>query len=365
MIRETGLQKSIQISASVLVLTAAVAAVWANDASPDALIEGSHWKRLSAVAEQKLRANPADANANYLMALAKFQYRDYDGAQPLAEKAVALDPRNADHHYVLGIVYGRQAERANIFRQPGLAGKFKKEEEQAVALDPKHINARLALIDFHLEAPGIVGGDKKVAYKLADEILQINPARGWLAKARIARKEKRLGELESFYRKAVEADPKNYGAQMTLAGFYSTDAQKKYELTEKHAREALAISPGRVDAYMQLAGLFAFQQRWKELDAILVQAEKSVPDNLSAFFHAGRVLVANNADAARAERHLRKYLTQPPEPNAPPLAHARLWLGRAVEKQGRIAEAVREYQEAVRLDPKLEDAKRELKRLKK
>ena len=365
MIRETGLQKTIQIIASILLLAAAVAAVWANDASPDALIEGNHWKRLGAFAEQKLRANPGDANANYLMALAKFQYRDYDGAQPLAEKAVALDPRNADHHYVLGIVYGRQAERANIFRQPGLAGKFKKEEEQAVALDPKHINARVALIDFHLEAPGLVGGDKKMAYKLADEILQINAARGWLAKARIARKEKQLGELESFYRKAVAADPRNYSAQIALSSFFGSDGQKKYELTEKHAREALAIAPGRADAYAQLAALFSFQQRWKELDAILVQSEQNVPDNLSAYFHAGRVLVSNNLDAARAERHLRKYLTQPPEPNAPSLAAGHLWLGRAVEKQGRVDEAVRGYQEALRLDPKLEDAKKELRRLKK
>jgi tetratricopeptide (TPR) repeat protein len=347
----------------LLVLLATAAVVSANGVTPEALIEGGHWKRLAATAEQRLRANPNDARAHYWMAMAKFQYQDYDGAQALAEKAVALDPKNADHHYVLGIIYGRQAERANVFRQPGLAGKFKKETEQAIALDPRHINARNALIDFHLQAPGIVGGDKKRAHQYADEILQIDAARGWLAKARIARREKQTDQLESFYRKAVEANPQHYGARLALAGYYAAGASAQLDWAEKHAREAVAIAPDRAGAYALLAALYAQQQRWKDLDAILAQAEKSVPDNLSPFYFAARNLLAKGAELPRAEGYLRKYLTQPPEPDAPSHAHARWRLGNAVEKLGRSEEACREYREAVRLDDKLEDAKKDLKRL--
>ena len=357
------MQPSRAIRAALLAVIIVVAGVSANDASPDALIEGSHWKRLAAAAEQRLRANPNDARANYWMAFAKFEYRDYDGAQALAEKAVALDPKNADHHYVLGIVYGRQAERANIFRQPGLAGKFKRETEQAIALDPQHINARMALIDFHLQAPGIVGGDKKRAHQYAEEILKIDPARGWLAKARIARREKQDDQLEAFYLKAVEANPKHYGARLALAGFYSAGASSKLDLAEKHAREALGIDAGRAGAYSQLASLYAHQQRWKELDGVLAQAEKNVPDNLSPFFFAARSLLVKGAEMPRAEGYLRKYLGQPPEPDAPSHAHARWRLGNVIEKLGRAEEACREYREAVRQDDKLEDAKKDLKRL--
>lgn len=348
-----------------LPLLLAMAAGWAsaNDVAPDGLIEGGHWKRLAAAAEQRLRANPNDARANYWMAMAKFQYQDYDGAQALAEKAVALEPKNADHHYLLGIIYGRQAERANIFRQPGLVGRFKREVEQAIALDPRHINARNALIDFHLQAPGIVGGDKKKAYQYAEEILKIDAARGWLAKARIARREKQSEQLEALYLKAVEANPKSYGARMALAGFYAAGANAKLELAEKHAREALAMDGARAGAYAQLASLYAQQKRWSELDAMLGQAEKNVPDNLSPFYFAARTLVGSGADLARAERYLRKYLTQPPEPDAPSHAQAHWRLGNAIEKQGRAEEACREYREAVRLDGKLEEAKKDQKRV--
>lgn len=348
----------------VLLLLLAAAAVWANDPSPEALIDGGHWKRLATFAEQKLRANPNDARANYWMAYAKFEYRDYDGAEPYAEKAVQLDGQNADHHFILGAIYGRKAENTgNPFSKWGLARKVKKEFDTAAGLDPKHVRARMALIDFHLEAPGLVGGDKQKAYDLAEEILRIEPARGWLAKARIARKEKQTAQLESFYLKAVEADPRSYNARMALAGFYSTGANPKYDPIEKHAREAVSIAPGRVAAYSQLAALYAHQQRWTDLDAILAQAEKNVPDNLSPFFHAARNLLTKGVDLPRAERYLRKYLTQPPEPDAPSPAQAHWRLGNVLEKLGRNLEARREYQEAVRLDPKLDDARKDLKRL--
>jgi tetratricopeptide (TPR) repeat protein len=355
-------QRSGAFAVAGLALMAGV--VWANDGSPDALIDGGHWKRLAAVAEQRLRANPNDARANYWMAFAKFEYRDYDGAEPYAEKAVALDGKNADYHFMLGAIAGRKAENSgNPFSRWGLARKVKREFDTAASLDPRHVRARLALIDFHLEAPGMVGGDKKLAYQYADEILRINAARGWLAKARIARKEKQTDQLESLYVKAVEADGRNYAARMALAGFYAAGASPKLELVEKHAREAVGIDAGRAGAYGQLAALYAHQQRWKELDAILAQAEKSVADNLSPYFFAARNLALKGVELARAERYLRKYLGQAPEPDAPSHAQAHWRLGNVVEKLGRTEEACREYREAVRLDGKLEEAKKDLKRV--
>jgi tetratricopeptide (TPR) repeat protein len=298
------------------------------------------------------------------MAFAKFEYRDYDGAEPYAEKAVALDGKNADYHFMLGAIAGRKAETTgNPFSRWGLARKVKREFDTAASLDPRHVRARLALIDFHLEAPGLVGGDKKKAHEYAEEILRIDAARGWLAKARIARKEKQDGQLESFYVKAVEADPQNYAARMALAGYYAAGSSPKLELVEKHAREAVGIDAGRAGAYGQLAALYAHQQRWKELDAILTQAEKSVADNLSPYFFAARNLALKGVELGRAERYLRKYLGQAPEPDAPSHAQAHWRLGNVVEKLGRGEEACREYREAVRLDGKLEEARKDLKRL--
>jgi tetratricopeptide (TPR) repeat protein len=342
----------------------ACAAVWANDASPEALMEAGHWKRARAIAEPRYQANANDAPALYVLARIKQAKGDLDGALPMAEKLVQLDAKNADYRYLLAGIYGQKAERAGIFSQMGLARRFKKEAEAALLLDPKHIEARMGLIEFYMQAPGIAGGDKAKARQMADEILKMDPARGYLAQAVIARHEKKDGELEGLYKKAVEANPQSYPALMTLASFYLSDAQKKYDLTEKIARDAQKLDPDRINAYSLLAGLFAFRERWQDLDAVLALAEKNVPDNLAPYYNAGRQLLSTGKDLPRAERYFRKYLTMEPEPTAPQHAHAHWRLGNVYEKMGRKAEAVKSLEVAVGLKPDLEDAKKDLKRLK-
>ncbi len=345
-------------------LLALPAALRANDPVAEALEKNGHWKRLRAWAEPRVHANPNDAYASYVLGHAKFEFGDLEGAEKLLEKAVALEPKNASHHFMLSAAYGRQAESANFFRQPGLARKFKREAEAAAQLDPNHIGSRAALVQFHWRAPGLIGGDKKQIPILLAEIMRISPAEGHLEAAAQARRENPSTLMEPYYLKALAADPKSYRVQLSLAGLYSTDQHKKYDLSEKHAREAMKLEPDRVSAYISLAALFAFQGRWADLDAILAQSEKAIPDNLSPYYHAARVLIGNNKEPVRAERHLRKYLTQPPEANAPTQADGYWRLGNALEKQGRYSEAIAALEQALRLDKGHDGAKKDLKRLK-
>ena len=69
-------------------------------------------------------------------------------------------------------------------------------------------------------------------------------------------------------------------------------------------------------------------------------------------------------DLPRAERYFKKYLSQDPEIGAATLAHAHWRLGLIYEKEGRKPEAIQEVQAAVNLKPDLDDAKKDLKRLK-
>jgi tetratricopeptide (TPR) repeat protein len=349
--------------ATLVLLALAAVPLLADSPSPAALMESGHWKRARALAEQRLAANPNDAQAIYVLARYKLAAGDYDAAIRLGEKLVVLEPRNADYHYVLAGACGEKARNGGIFSQMGLARRFKKEAEAAVALDPKHVEARMGLIQFHLQAPGIVGGDKARARTLADEVMRLDPVRGYFAQARIAIAEKQTGRLEELYRKAVEADPRSYIAHTSLANFYAGDAQKKYELAEKHAREALKLDPDRIGAYSMLAALAAYREQWAELDGVIAQAEKAIPDNLLPYYRAGNVLLGSGKDLARAERYFRKYLAMEPEPGAPQNAHAWWRLGLVLEKQGRKPEAVAALQNAVRLKPDLDEAKKDLKRL--
>jgi tetratricopeptide (TPR) repeat protein len=94
---------------------------------------------------------------------------DIDQAAALFEQAVAQSPKSAEAHYRLGSAYGAQAQKASIFSQASLASKTRQELEQAVALDPNHVEARFALVQFYVLAPGIIGGSYDKAFAQVDE----------------------------------------------------------------------------------------------------------------------------------------------------------------------------------------------------
>jgi tetratricopeptide (TPR) repeat protein len=294
---------------------------------------------------------------------------DADGAFALAQKALAIDPKNPDYHCLLSLIHGRQVLRAGLLRKIGLARRVRKEAETALQLDPQHVEARLILIEFFRRAPGIIGGDKAKARRLAEETVKLDPVRGHIAMANFAREARQDSLADESYKKAVEADPRSYHALITLARSYGYGAQRNFDLVDKYAREAMAVDPGRAAAYDLLAQNLARLERWPELEDMLTQAERNVPDNLSPYFQAGRVVFQQGKDFERAERYFRKYLTQEPEPvfgaRSPMSSHAQTYwrLGQTLEKLNRKAEAVEALRTALKLDPELDGAKKDLKRL--
>jgi len=353
---------SLVVLAVLSAITAETVSAADND-SPEALIEAEYWKRARDIVEPRLKADPNDLQALFIMARYKETAGDYEGALVLTEKLLAINPKNADYHCLLAYVYGRQAVRAGILRKLGLAHRIRREAETALQLKPDHVEARLILIEYYRLAPGIIGGDKNKARDLAEEVEKLDPVRGYISQAAIAHQEGKNDRMEELYKKAVEADPQSYHALITLARSYSYGSQANVELVQKYTSEALKLDPGRIAAYSLLAQSYARQARWQELDDILDQAEKNVPDNLNPYFQAGRVVFQQGKDFARAERYFRKYLTQDPEPPSASPAQVYWRLGQTLEKLNRRAEAVEAIKTALKLDPYLEGVKKDLKRL--
>jgi tetratricopeptide (TPR) repeat protein len=334
------------------------------DVSPEGLQEAGHWKQLRSIVELRVAANANDAEAAYLLSCVKSAFGDVDGALGLAERAVTLDPGNSRYHLQLAIANGEKAGKVSFFSAMRLGGRYKSEVQKAIDLDPKNLDARISLMEFHIHAPGIAGGDKEKARMMADEIVSMDPARGYMALAEIAEVNKQPADVEHYLRKAAEADPKDYSAQAELAWLYLSDEQKKYDVAEKYAHRAIALDPARVSGHSALARAYAQQERWKDLDSELAEAEKNVPDDLTPYFRAGMELLLTGKDTARVERYFRKYLSQEPEGRAPRLSHAYWHLGQALAKQGKKTEAITEIETALRMEPSLEGAKSDLKRLK-
>jgi hypothetical protein len=259
-------------------------------------------------------------------------------------------------------VVGVMAEHAGPLQQLLMARRFRKEIDIALGIDPKDVQAWRDLVEFYLLAPGIAGGDSAKAAAAAERIAAIDEAEGYLAKARIAAFHKQVSESEALTRKAVEAQPRNYRARIALAKLYLTRSSPSSAEAETEARAALRLDSGRIDAYVILAEGFERRSAWPELEAVLGNAEKEVPDDLAPWYRAADLLLTSKQELPRAERYLRRYLTQEPDGNQPSLADAHWKLGLVLEAEERIADAIAEWTDATRLDPKSQ-ASRELKRV--
>lgn len=345
----------------------ACAAPASDSSSTAALIEQGHYKRAQAILVDRLKVNPNDARSYEEMSKVSEAFAHWDDALQQAEKAVSLDSKDPEFQAALADAVGSKLSGAQMgmFSKLSLARRFKKEAELALRLDPNNIDANQDLMEFHLDAPGIVGGDKDKAAELAERMVRVNPVRGYLFKFEFASHEKRTGELEPLLKQAIDADPKSYVARMEATNFYLSKGATGLAQAEEHATQALHISPGRARPYSALAKIYAQQGRWKELDSLLADERRAIPDDLAPFYHAANIILANNQvqELPRAERYMRAYLEQPPEGKEPTLAEAHWRLGLILEKEGQKDQAKQELRQAVSLDPTLHGARHDLERL--
>lgn len=113
-----------------------------------------------------------------------FRTQQYAQAAAWFEQAVQLEGANADYHLWLGLAYGEQARRAPASEQFFLARKVRRHLEQAVALDPEHLAARVALMEYYLQAPSLFGGSPERAQQQAAEIAKRDAQQGVQAQRR-------------------------------------------------------------------------------------------------------------------------------------------------------------------------------------
>jgi tetratricopeptide (TPR) repeat protein len=329
--------------------------------SPLSFIESGHFKRARALVEQRYRANPGDPETLWLMSQLKQEYHDLNSALDFAERALAANPQNSRYHLRVAMAAGEMAEKASFLRQISLGRRFKKEIDAAIALDPNNVDALLLLMEYYLQAPSIIGGDKTKAHAIPDRILRIDPVQGCFARVRIANYDKQWNLVEEFYLQAIQAKPGSYSAHQVLADYYSQ--RLAFEKGEKYAREAIRIDPGRAAAHISLARLLVEQKKWPELELALKEAEEAVPDNLTPCYSAAALSCWRNYGLPCAADYLKKYLSQEPEPDMPPHADAHRLLGHIWYATGHKAEGIAELQLAVRLNPN-SPAKEELKKMK-
>jgi len=340
----------------------------AADPSSSALIEKGHFKRAQVILVERLKADPNDARSHCEMSKVAEAFQRWDEAIQHAEKAVSLDHKNPEFQAQLADAVGAElsgSQKLGMFERASLARRFKKEAELALQLDAKNLDANSDLAEFYLQAPGLVGGDKKKAAELADNLVKLDAARGYLMKIEIAAEGNRTSEVEQLLQQAMSAAPKDYDVRVQAANFYISKGTVALGQAEEQAKQAVRLDPDRAGGYISLAVVYAEQSRWKDLEATLADSQRNVPDDIAPLYQAAKAIFTSNQaqELTRAEGYLRTYLGQPAEGNEPPLNGAHWRLGLILEKEGHKDQAKQELQRAVDLDPSFEPAKKDLKRL--
>jgi tetratricopeptide (TPR) repeat protein len=150
-----------------------------------------------------LKTHPDDLKTvEYLGDIAGYA-KDWDTAIEFYERLVELQPKVANYHYKYGGVLGMKALEINKIRALGLIGDIKKAFITAAELDPSHIEARWALVEFYIQLPSIVGGSEDKALMYASELFKISSVDGYLAKGYIAEYNDRPADAQEYYKNAV------------------------------------------------------------------------------------------------------------------------------------------------------------------
>jgi tetratricopeptide (TPR) repeat protein len=271
-----------------------------------------------------------NGDVQLLLAKSYLELQEHDPAIKSAERAVAIDAQNSVYHEWLGRAYGEKADHASWFSAISLAKKTRKEFETAVQLDDKNFSARQALIEFDCSAPGLVGGGEEKALPQIRQLAELDAAEGYYAAGNCRRQKKDFAAADAEFTKALESDPKS--------------AELIYDI-----------------------GDYALKHNQPErLQAVADTGERVAPGDPRGKFYRGAALALKKENPEEAKRLLEEYAKNAPMRSGYPRpAAAHMWLGRLFEDQNRMEDAAKEFEKALKLDPKNKTAQEALKRLKK
>jgi tetratricopeptide (TPR) repeat protein len=296
--------------------------------SPEQLIDARRFDEAKVAIQALLARDNNDPNALFYMGRLEYAQGNSGRAVDWFEKAVRRNDNSALYHTWLGNALGDEAQRANKLRQPFLARRVKSEYERAVALDPKSIDAREGLVSFYSIAPGFMGGSMDRAREQANEIVKLNPIRGTFQLARVAERSKDLAAAEAAYKSVI------------------------------------TVAPDSAIGYYGLSGFYRNQSRWAEAFATYDQLMKLKPDEMPVHLTWAGTAAQSGTNLERGEREAKFYLEQAKDAPQANMSNAHWRLGQIYEKTWRRDLAKAEYAEALKLNPRNQNAKRSLESVK-
>ena len=294
----------------------------------DGLMSTAHNAAMRPLAQARIDAYASASSSLFLRGCMLMADDKSDKAIDQFEALVKKDSTRSLYFDWLGRALGDQAQRANKLRQPFLAKRTKAAFERAVALDGNNLEARNYLYQYYIMAPGFMGGSDEKALQQVDAIRARNSYRGGFASANMKFRKQDYAGAEREMLALMKQYPDSTAPYTNAFN---------HQLTQKHWSDAFHTT-----------------------DLLRVQH----PDARYVEYMVGRAAMLSGEQLERGEAALRRYLTLTPRDNEPTLAVAHMRLGQLLQKRGDNARARLELQEALKLNPKLDEAKQSLAAIK-
>jgi tetratricopeptide (TPR) repeat protein len=204
--------------------------IWSqsNFEKAEKLFKEGKFDQAASIFESILKTNPSDFKTIEYLGDIAGRNKSWDKAISYYKKLKQLNPKEANSHFKYGGALGMKATQVNKFKALGMIDEVKDSFEKAIVLNPKHLEARWALIELYIQLPGIVGGSESKALKYSNELSRLSPVDGYLSKGHIEEYFKRYTLAEQEYKKAVAVGGSKVSYQL-LANLY----KNKMKMPEK------------------------------------------------------------------------------------------------------------------------------------
>jgi Tfp pilus assembly protein PilF len=265
-------------------------------AQPEALQRaGELYQRTEYRQALELLGLPSSTDPRALLLAGKswFMLGEFKSASEALEKAAKADPGSSEIQHWLGKAFGRRAETSSFLTAPRYASRCRQSFEKSVELDPNNIEAMNDLLEYYLEAPGMLGGGMEKAEAMAARIGEKDPVERHWALARIAQKRN------------------DHGA------------------AEQHLRRAAELAPQQIGRLIDLARFLARRGKLAESEALFERAASLEPGHPKLLFERAQAYVEGRRNLGQARELLRRYLEAKLTPDDPPREEARRLLEKA------------------------------------
>jgi len=279
-----------------------------------------------------LKDYPADPSSDdsliILLGKSHLELTNYDSSIEVFNKLVELGKDNPEYHYLLGHANMQTLmNTSNFFKKGRYANGVRTALSRCLDLQPSHVDARILLSNYYLNAPMLAVGSTKKAIEHAETLKSYAPLEGNLQLASIYNQQDEYEKAEQIYLRMIKD---------------GTEYEKIYYLLS-------VISFNKEDYQMSLK-----------------YAERSIrefPEYLTAYYQYGKTSVFLEENGDQATAHLNHYLEHEKEPGQPGEHWAYLRLGQLYLQKGLVDEARKAFNSSIILKPDFEQALAELEEL--